>query len=207
VKAGELALVAGAAVVLLACPPPKLPGDQSMGTWRVTADFESRSPGCALSELPMLDVDGGLPPPLTFEFVLTRDTGSTAAWMTLAGYSREGTFDGQYVTNIASAPRVFTECSQCQTRLIERLDFAVLSRSQAEALGGACPPNPLDFGVLPSPTADGGVTLPRQTVNGFDAVRLCGEMSNEVVADADAGECAPECTGCFITWTVRGERR
>jgi hypothetical protein len=93
--------------------------------------------------------------------------------------------------------------------MVERVDVAVLSRSQAEALGGVCPANPLDFGVVPMPTADGGIKLPSQTPQGFDAVRLCGEMSHEVLADmlVDGGPCPATCQNCFITSSVRGERR
>jgi hypothetical protein len=197
------------ALAASACPAPQLPGDQNMGTWSMTVEFADRSPGCTLSELPALLLDGGRPDPFGFEMVLTRDSTSDVAWMTLAGLSRQGTFDGQYFSNTAEASRVFTECAKCQTRMIERIDVAVLSRSQADALAGSCPANPLDFGVVPMPTADGGIVLPHQTPLGYDALRLCGEMSNEIVADGalDGGACPDECNGCFISYTVRGERR
>ncbi|MFT3710584.1 MAG: hypothetical protein QM817_23415 [Archangium sp.] len=196
------------ALVFSACPVDPPPGDQNMGTWSMTVDFVERSANCQLSELPAI-TDAGRPDPFNFEMVLTRDSTSDVAWMTLSGLSRQGTYDGQYFSNVADASRVFVECTKCQTRLVERIDFAVLSRSQADALGGTCPANPLDFGVVPTPNADSGIQLPHQTPLGFDAVRLCGEMSNEVVSDGvlDGGACPAECNGCFISYTVRGERR
>lgn len=183
-----------------------------MGSWSVTAPFlEADLTKCKLSEV--TPQDGGLPSPLTFDMTLTRDTTSNAAWMTLSNLSREGTFDGQYFSNVAEATRVFTECSRCQMRMIERLDVAVLSRSQAnklaETFGGECPRNVLDLGVVPAPN-DAGISAPGQTSLGFDAVRLCGFISTEVVADAndeDGGACDAKCSGCFLTFQARGERR
>lgn len=188
-----------------------------MGSWSVTAPFfEEAVPGsCTLSEvMPPRLPDGGivLPDPLIFNMTLTRDTSSNAAWMTLSSISREGTFDGQYFSNVAEATRVFTECRTCQMRIIERIDVAVLSRSQAnklaETFGGECPRNVLDLGVVPAPN-DAGITAPAQTSLGFDAARLCGFISTEVVADAseDGGACEAKCSGCFLTFQARGERR
>lgn len=189
---------------LLGCPRPAPPGDQSMGSWSVIAEPDEVMAGCQLTEV--VHTDGGVDT-LAFDMTLTRDTSSNAAWMTLAGISREGTFDGQYFSNVAEASRVFTACAKCQMRVIERFDVAVLSRSQADALGG-CPRNVLDFGVVPAAN-DAGITAPMQTPQGFDAVRLCGFISNEVVADGleDGGACDAKCSGCFVTFLARGERR
>lgn len=194
-----------AALVFCGCPAPVLPGDQPMGTWAMTATVANRGPACELAEL-QPQTDGGVTD-FSFRGVLTRQSTTTEAWLTLAGYSREGTFDGQYFATSSEADRVFSDrdCSECQTKLVEDIYVAVLSRTQAEALGGRCP-DVIDGGV---PVPDGGVLPPGQTMQGFDAVRLCGSLTTSVVGTgtADGGACAPKCSGCLIEYQLRGERR
>lgn len=195
----------------LGCPPAPPPGDQPMGSYAMSATGGERG---FVSEVDA-GVDGGLSCQLvevtaadfTFDAVLTRESTSERAWVTLTGYSREGTFDGQILTSEASASRVFAACSKCSTRVVETMTVAVLSRSQIEAAGGQCPPHALDGGVA-SPN-DAGLTGPRQTPQGYDAVRLCGELTTLVVADGlgDGGACDPMCGGCTVRYQLRGERR
>lgn len=184
-----------------ACPVTPLPGDQPMGAWAMTAS--DRVVACELSAFV---VDGGQPV-LSFGATLTRDSASTAAWLTLEGYSRDATFDGQIFSSVGEASRVFAECRDCTTKLVETFTVAVLSRSQSDALGGACPQNPLDGGV-PAPD-DAGITGPRQTDQGFDAVRLCGVLATEVVAlgTSDGGACEAKCGACTARYQLRGDRR
>jgi hypothetical protein len=84
---------------------------------------------------------------------------------------------------------------------------SMLSRSQSDAAGGQCPADALDGGT-PRSDPDAGVTGPRQTAQGFDAVRLCGVLSTEVVANGlDGGACSAKCTGCGVRYQLRGDRR
>lgn len=185
-------------LVLAGCPVAPLPGDQPMGVYSMTATQPERA-ACGLEEVTGTE--------LAFEATLSRESTSERAWVTLAGYSREATFDGQVLTSNTAASRVFSACGDCQTRIVERITVAVLSRSQTDLLGAECPLDVLDGGI-PRGT-DGGVTLPKQTERGFDAVRLCGELTTEVVSDglADGGACPAACSGCQVHYQLRGDRR
>jgi hypothetical protein len=207
--AGALAL----ALTWLACPAKPLPGDLAMGQYATSATggaigfvSEAGSDGgmvevstCQLEEVTAADFD--------FTAVLTRDSASDRAWVTLNGYTREGTFDGQVLTSRAEASRVFAACGKCSTRVVETLSVAVLSRSQTDAVGDQCPADALDGGVVAN--ADAGITGPGLTSQGYDAVRLCGELTTLVVADGlvDGGPCEPKCGGCTVHYQLRGERR
>lgn len=196
-------------LVLSGCPVTPPPGDVAMGQYAITATGGApplpdgglgRPPECAeLTEVTGAD--------FSFEAVLTRQSTSNRAFVTLNGYSREGTFDGQVLTSAAEANRVFEACGKCSTRVVETISVAVLSISQNGAAGGACPENPLDGGVVVTP--DAGVFPPGQTLQGYDAVRVCGELTTEVVALglADGGACEPQCGGCIVRYSLRGDRR
>ncbi len=201
---------AGLALLLFAtCTPTPPPGDTAMGTYALAATGGVRSyeldggvvagASCELEEVTAADFG--------FEAVLTRDSASDGAWVTLNGYSRPGTWDGQVLHREASASRVFAACERCATRVVEVLSLALLSRSQDEALGGACPANALDGGV-PAPD-DAGITAPVQRATGFDAVRACGVLETVVVAlgEQDGGACDPKCGGCTVRYQLRGDRR
>jgi hypothetical protein len=184
--------------LLTACPVASPPGDQPMGLYSLGATLSDRD-DCALPEISGADFG--------FEATLTRDSSSEQAWMTLAGYSREATFDGQYFTSVHSAPRVFAECSDCETQLVETISVSMLSRSQSDAVGGQCPSDALDGGT-PGIDPDAGIAGPRQTAQGFDAVRLCGVLRSEVVATGlDGGACSAKCNGCGVRYQLRGDRR
>ncbi len=166
-----------------------------------------------------LEADGGRSPvpecqrvevsadDFSFNATLTRESTSARAFVTLNGYSREGTFDGQVLTSQAEANRVFAACSKCSTRVVETITVAVISRSQNEAVRGQCPEDALDGGVPVDP--DAGIERPGQNEQGYDAVRLCGELTTEVVALGlvDGGACEPECGGCTVRYQLRGDRR
>lgn len=171
-----------------------------MGSWAMTADSFSRG-ACRVGEV----TDTGF----TFDLVLTRDSKTDAAWVTLAGHSREGTFDGQYLVNEASATRTFPSCSECDTLMFERIEVAVLSSSQSSALGSACPDTVLEDGGVPAPN-DAGITGPGQTALGFDAARLCGFLTTRLQSTgthADGGDCAVDCSDCEVKYKLRGDRR
>jgi hypothetical protein len=191
-----------AVLLLSACPKPTPPGDQAMGQYTLTATSTERE-ACELEE--MVRDGGGYD--FTFDALLTRESTSDRAWVTLNDYSREGTFDGQVFVSEASASRVFVLC-ECSTRLVETLSVALLSRSQSDALSGQCPANPLDGGV-PAPDPDAGILAPGPRETSFDSVLLCGELVTRVVADAlpDGGACDARCTGCTARYQLRGDRR
>ncbi|MFZ5443841.1 MAG: hypothetical protein ACOZQL_27805 [Myxococcota bacterium] len=192
------ALLLLGALALVGCPVAVPPGDVQMGTWAMTA-----TNGVLVCELPEFG-DGG---DFSFTATLTADSASTAAWLTLSGYSRAASFDGQVFSSVGEASRVFADCSDCTTKVVETLTVAVLSRSQSEALGGGCPDDALDGGV-PAPN-DAGITGPRQTEQGFDAVRLCGVLATELIAvpRTDGGTCAAKCSACTTQFQLRGDRR
>jgi hypothetical protein len=151
---------------------------------------------------------GGIGTSFTFEATLSWDPGTSQAWLTLGGKevacacaapptSWPAAFDGQTVTATFSAPRNFSECGSASVPLQETFAVALLSASQAAAVGGACPPNPLDGGI-PGATdggADGGLILmPGPTANGFDARLACGVLIDTVVPGPDAGASCPPCS-------------
>lgn len=220
---GLLALVV-TCLSVLGCPAKPAPGDVPMGTYAMFASSGQRGflfdAGVAGDAGDSADAgDAGAPPipqcelievtAADFEFsaVLTRESTSDRAWLTLNGYSRESTFDGQLLSSQAEANRVFEACATCTTRVVETIDVAVLSRSQNEAAGGVCPENALDGGVVVKP--DAGIVAPAQTAQGYDAVLLCGELRTTVVALGlpDGGACDRQCGGCTVRYQLRGERR
>jgi hypothetical protein len=193
-RAWLVALVAMSA----GCPPPPPPGDEDMGLYLVEALGQARA--CELDEVTGAD--------FLFDMAVSRFVATNQAFLTFNGYSRSADFDGQVVTSVATAPRVFGACGGCNTRIIERVQVALLSRSQAAAVGGRCPAAPLDGGV-PAPSLDAGISLPGPTSEGFDAVRACGELEVRVVSDgtADGGACDPRCGACTALFLLNGARR
>lgn len=220
-RSSGLTAIALLASSLWGCPAVPPPGDLPMGQYAVRATGGVVGFLFDAGDQPAdAGPDGGVPPApqcelvevtgADFEFnaTLTRESTSERAWITLNTYSREGTFDGQVLRTQAEASRVFVACGKCSTRVVETLDVAVLSRSQNEALMGACPENALDGGV-PAPNPDAGILPPGKTAQGYDAVRLCGELTTVVVAlgQVDGGACERGCGGCTVRYQLRGERR
>ncbi len=211
---GSVAL-ALACLALLGCPLKPPPGDVAMGQYAISAssgvvgylsDGGIEADGGEAPVCQLMEVSSG---DFTFDATLTRQSTSDVAWMTLNGYSREGTFDGQVLSTTAQANRVFATmaCSKCSTRVVETITVAVLSRSQNEAVSSQCPENATTGGVPVDP--DAGILAPGQAVQSYDAVRLCGELTTVVVALGlvDGGACAPECGGCTVRYQLRGDRR
>lgn len=186
------------ALLLAACPLGReRPGDVDMGTWGLHAAPETR-----LCDLP--EVSGG---PFDFQVTLRGAGQSEAAWMVFEYYARAGGWDGARFTSTASAPRAYASCD-CPTTVEETIELALLSSSQAAAVGGACPPGALDGGV-PAPDADAGLAPPRAVEGGFDARLACGRMVTVVHAstDGDGGACPSSCEGCMVRYVLTGERR
>ncbi|MBX7114118.1 MAG: hypothetical protein K1X64_07260 [Myxococcaceae bacterium] len=188
------------AVAVVACNPTQLPGDEEMG--KVAFHAEPYEVTCELAELSRA--------PFDFEATLTHNKGTDEAWVTLNGFSRPATFDGQVLTSVQSATRFFQQCEACSQLVVEEtLVMSLLSKSQTDAAGGDCPANPLDGGVA-VPTGEGGITAPGTTsVGGFDMLRACGEVIDVVKAGPDAGE-DPHCTacvGCQMRSVLKGARQ
>ncbi|MCC6334971.1 MAG: hypothetical protein IT380_13420 [Myxococcales bacterium] len=145
----------------------------------------------------------------SFEVTLSANPDAGETFMTMEeGYSRLATWDGQVVRSPQSARRYFEQCSECVTRVVEDIDLALLSASQAAAVGNTCPPHPLDGGV-PAPD-DAGISPPGAREMGFDALLACGELRTTVVVDQgllDGGPCPAVCAGCRTRYELRGERR
>ena len=190
-----------AAVALAACaclPEPKYPGNEVMGTFEFEAT--ALSDDCVgFMEVP----DGGF----TFSGTFSRQTDNSQAWFTLGGISREATFDGQVLKSERTAPRLLRELDggAANVNVVETLVVALSSRSQDAKLEGNCPADPLDGG-LPEPNGDLGIFAPGTTPQGFDAIRACGELTDEVVPDPAAVPSC-ECVGCTLRYRVRGDRK
>lgn len=205
-------------VVLAGCPPlPPPPGDEKLGEYTIAAEPVRALDDGGVGELradgglwcPLIDV---VPAAFRFSATVTRESSTGQAWLTLGGgYPRDAGWDGQVLDSSAAVRRLFPSCGGCRpTIATERIRFSLLSRSQSEAVGRACPANPLDGGVPAPPGPDGGITGPGQTVEGFDALYACGELEFSVaLQDAGAPEpdCAPGCDDCVVNYTLVGERR
>lgn len=200
------------------CPPlPPPPGNENLGDYSIAANPVSALADGGVGELrpdgglwcPLVDVS---PTPFRFSATVTRESSTGQAWLTLGGgYPRDAGWDGQVLDSSAAVRRLFPSCGGCRpTIATERIRFALMSRSQSEAVGGACPEHPLDGGVPLPPGPDGGIVSPAQTVEGFDALYACGELRFSVAlqdAGAPEPECSPGCDDCVVNYTLVGERR
>jgi hypothetical protein len=204
-------------LLLAGCPAlPEPPGDETLGLYSIAAE-----PSVNDGRPESLRPDGGLwcplvdvaPVPFRFNATVTRDSSTGQAWLTLgAGYPRDAGWDGQVLESVAAVRRLFPSCSGCRpTIATERIRFALMSRSQSEAVGRACPAHPLDGGVPLPPGPDGGIVGPGQTSAGFDALYACGELEFSVALQDAGGEpepgCAAGCDDCVVKYTLVGERR
>ena len=196
-----LSLVLG--LLLSGCPGPATPlGEEVLGQFELVAEPVAST--CTYGEAP----SGSLP----FTLKVRRALDGGAVTVTLNGLERPASFDGQVLRTEFDAPRVFADCS-CSAEqrdagcactgatLTETLEVALASLSQDQALGGVCPVNALDGG-MPTPSPDAGIYLPTTTARGFDAVRACGELVDDI---QPAEGCF--CTACSMRYAVRGVRR
>lgn len=186
------------ALALSCADGTKYAGDEVIGTFLFRA--EPLVIDCGLGEVP----DGGF----DFQGTLSHHRDSTQAYITVNGYARDAGFDGQVLVSQHMAPRTFSGCGRCQTQVRETISVAVVSKSQSAALGDKCPDNPLDGGV-PAGGSDAGITGPGTTATGYDAVRVCGELLDEVVSatTVDMMDCSAMCSTCTLRYRLSGERR
>jgi hypothetical protein len=177
------------------------PGDTIMGVFEFTTQVDPATT-CSPEHKDINDtLDGGL----SFRLILSRDTISGQAWMTLDGYARCANYSRQTqtFTSYFEAPIPLRSCvGSCKTsRMSERLELVVLSRSQSQQVEDRC--DRLDPGVLPEGP---GVTPPVPTLNGYDTWRACGKMTVEF-NPPDAGcDCTPD-AGCKAVYQLEGRRR
>lgn len=185
-----------AVAALAGClPNDRPPGDEAMGVYNLVADPVSRV--CALPDIPANS--------FPFSATLSRFRDGGAVYLTLNGISRDAGFDGQVASSSHSASRTFAladggSCSSCEMRVVETIVVALLSKSQSAALGDKCPANALDGG-LPGP--DAGATLPGSTATGFDSVRACGDLYEQILG---TGTCDPACA-CLLKYRLSGDRK
>src|SRR5499433_575650 len=185
-------------LALTACPSSQTIHGQEIGSFTFSAVPVSSD--CTYAAIPPIGADGGF----TFDAILSRDPASTQAFMRVGNVERDAGFDGQIFTSEVSAPRHFIECgTSCDTvPVVETIRVVLLSSSQDSALGGSCPPNPLDGGV-PVGTSDGGISPPCPTADPCDVVRACGELIDVVSPDGGGCQCPP----CTLFSTVEGQRK
>lgn len=205
-------------VVLTGCPPlPPAPGNETLGEYSITAEpvrgLEDGGAGALRHDgglwCPLVDV---VPAAFQFTATVSRESSTGQAWLTLGGgYPRDAGWDGQVLDSVAAVRRLFPSCGGCRpTIATERIRFALMSRTQSDAVGRVCPEHPLDGGIPLPPGPDGGIVGPGQTPEGFDALYACGELEFSVALQ-DAGppepDCAPGCDDCVVNYTLVGERR
>jgi hypothetical protein len=170
-----------------------------MGFYRV--DATPALDACALDEVQVAA--------FSFDVALSANPDAGETFLTLSGgVSRAATWDGQVARATAQARRYFRQCAGCVTRVEETIELALLSLSQSQAVGGACPAAPLDGGA-PAPD-DAGVSLPGTRDEGFDALLACGELRTRVLVvegPGDGGACPEACSACDVTYTLTGVRR
>jgi hypothetical protein len=177
---------------VLSCAEEHFPGSEVMGTFAFTATAPPLDGTCTFAEMPTAD--------FAFTGTFSRNPDGET-FFTLAETDRAATFDGQLATSSQSAPRVFQDCNCATgTQVNETITVALLSRSQTDAVGGNCPPNPLDGGV---PPPGGGITGPGSTGTSFDAILACGELNDEVEVTSSGCTCGP----CFDRYQVEGVRQ
>lgn len=190
--------------VLCGCPNnDRPPGDEAMGVYNLRAEPVSLT--CGLPRIPNNFPANGF----DFSGTLSRFRDGGAVFLTLDGISRDAGFDGQIAYSTHSAPRTFTlpdggNCAptpmECEMRVVETIVVALLSKSQSAALGDKCPANALDGG-LPGP--DAGASLPGSAATGFDSVRACGDLYEQIVG---IGNCDPLCA-CLLKFRLAGDRK
>ena len=128
--------------------------------------------------------------------------------------SQSGVINGQVIDTTGVAPRVFAACGCTglvppDIQVVERNQIALLSASQAQALGSpvnCAPPSVvLDGGI---PPVGGSITGPRDPSGVWSVSLVCGVTEEQVQVlnrgDPDAGGCLPECQSCIVRFSVQG---
>jgi hypothetical protein len=234
VRPASLLPLALLGVSLFACKGQvPVPGKEHVGTYLLQSVGDPLVNDCSSSILDAgLDagapggafVDAGVILSVTYNQTLAPDGGTRAddggpITPYDAGYltfvegsgSEYGVIVGQVIDVSAIAPRVFAACG-CSVldppdiQVQETNLIALLSDSQARALGSAticAPPDVLLDGGIPPV---GGGILPPRDQNGVWSVPLvCGVTEEQVqVLNHTDGGCSPSCQSCTIRFFVQG---
>ncbi|MGQ0508934.1 MAG: hypothetical protein ACT4TC_26830 [Myxococcaceae bacterium] len=159
------------AIFAVACSGEQtLPGDQAMGSFSFVATRRTPGPNTGCSGYPELELGS-----FDFEATFSRQRDTGEAWMSAKGVVRGVVFDGQFLEGTASGVRRLKPCGDCtaiDVNVTETFRVALLSRSQAQAVGSTCPPPLTSVPV----DVDAGIVAPSATPLGFDATRACGEL-------------------------------
>ena len=125
--------------------------------------------------------------------------------------SENGVIEGQVIDVSALAPRVFAACgctalAPPDIQVLERNQIALLSASQASALGSSvtcAPPSVvLDGGI---PPVGGTITGPRDQSGVWSVPLVCGVTEEQIqVLNHGDGGCLPECQSCTVRFSVQG---
>jgi hypothetical protein len=186
------------AVAAVACmTDPVFPGDQILGTFRFDATIDWSRTDCKPGGGETVQLgDAGT---LRFEGTFSRNADGGPGYLSVQGFSRSASYDGQRVVSFhsvgATLPGCGTNCEGSQIK--ESLDVILLSSSQDEAIGRRCAAL-VDGGVPP----DAGVE-PGPTPNGYDVQRACGTLTDDFVPGTKNCTCT---RGCRAVYTVEGTR-
>lgn len=187
-----------ALVGLFGCPGTSAPpGDEQMGRYSFRAERVPDAGDCRFAEIPAGGFD--------FEASFSRFRDAGLYYVFIGGVAHDATWDGQRITASYEAQRNFSACGctdagvRSVTKMRETLSAVIVSQSQSEAAGGCTetPPVDPDAGVLRPGTTEGG---------GFDAVRACGTLSEEITSDPPSS-CDSQCNGCTLQYAITGDRR
>jgi hypothetical protein len=176
---------AALALLMAACPAPaQAPGDTVLGTFAFTVSL--RESGCAFA-------DGGMPE--SFTGVLSIDSQSGEAFLTVGEASHEGTFDGERLVVKASAGRTLGPPCNCACAVTETIEARLYDEAQARAVGGC------DGGI---PVPPSSTETPARPDAGLDIRLVCGTVRDEFGGLAGP-ECA--CEPCAIDYGLAGRRQ
>lgn len=125
--------------------------------------------------------------------------------------SEYGVIEGQVIDVSAVAPRVFAACNCTgleppDIQVVERNQIALLSATQAQALGSSvtcAPPSVvLDGGI---PPVGGAIIGPRDPGGVWSVPLVCGVTEEQVqVLNHGDGGCSADCQSCTIRFSVQG---
>jgi hypothetical protein len=234
-RPASLAPLALLGVSLVACKGEvPVPGKERVGTYLLQSVGDPLFNDCAPAILDAgtdagavggFFVDAGVIFSVTFNQTTTPDGGTRwpdggsvtpydAGYLTFieGSGSQYGVIVGQVIDVSAVAPRVFAACNCTgldppDIQVLERNEMALLSASQAQALGSSttcAPPSVvLDGGI---PPVGGGIVGPRDPSGVWSVSLVCGVTEEQVQVlnhTPDAG-CSPECQSCIIRFSVQG---
>jgi len=155
----------------LACTS-SLPGEVEAGLFDFSASTVLDKTHCK--------PDMATPDSFPFEGRFRLESNLVDGYFVFRSTRRTARFDGQNMHSVYEAEHSFEKgCENCERRVVETLEVALLSEAQNEALGGRCPCKP--FEGIPVDEAQ-NIFPPRPAAGGFDAVRACGTLEVRVTA-------------------------